>query len=69
MIRNFLRQGGAAPCNHIRIHFDRKGTEILHLCFTRNTHSLMKRKAAPCDHQKLYISVNLDQKGPEIMRI
>ena len=47
-IQNFLRQGGAAPpCNHIRIHFDRKGTKIVHLWFPRNTHSLMKRRAAP----------------------
>ena len=23
----------------------------------------------PCDHQKSYISVNFDQKGPEIMHI
>ena len=37
-------------CNHIRKHFDRKGTEIVH--FPRNT----------CDHQKLFISGG--HKGP-----
>ena len=35
----------------------------------QNTYSLMKRRAALCDHQKSYISVNLDQKRPEIMQI
>ena len=54
-IQNFLRPGAPPPCNHIRIHFDRKGTEIVHLWFPPNTHSLMKRRAAPCNHQILYI--------------
>ena len=53
---NFLGQGR----NHIRKHFDRKGTEIVH--FPRNTQSLIKRTAAPNDHQKLYISGG--HKGP-----
>ena len=30
---------------------------------------LWKEGLLPCNHQKLYISVNLDQKGPEIMHI
>ena len=31
-IQNFLRQGALLPCNrHIRIYFDRKGTDIVHL--------------------------------------
>ena len=58
----FLGKGAPPPCNHIRKHFDRKGTEIVHLWFPRNTHSLIKRTAAPCDHQKLYISGG--HKGP-----
>ena len=56
----FLGKGAPPPCNHIRKHFDRKGTEIVH--FPRNTQSLIKRTAAPCDHQKFYISGG--HKGP-----
>ena len=53
----------------------------MHLWFPRNTHSLIKRTAAPCDPQKLYISGGHKgppeiiyfckfrlKKGPEIMR-
>ena len=51
-IQNFLRQGGTAP-------------EIVHLWFPKYTFSYMKRRAAPCNHQILYISVNWNQKLPE----
>ena len=34
-----------------------------------NTRSLTKRRAAPLQPPELYISVDLDQKRPEIMRI
>ena len=51
---------------YVRINFDRKGTENCHLCFPK-IHSFKQKKGLPpCDHQKSYISVNLDQKGPEI---
>ena len=58
----FLGKGAPPPCNHKRKHFDRKGTEIVHLWLPRNTHPFIKRTAAPCDHQKLYISGG--HKGP-----
>ena len=62
----FLGKGPCHPQN--RIILTEKG---LKLCIygSPNTHSLIKRRVAPCNHQKLYISVNLDQKGPEIMHI
>ena len=38
--------------------------------FSPQIHILLwKEGLPPCNHQKLYISVNLDQKGPEIMRL
>ena len=67
-IQNFLRQGGTAPLRPpklyigLRINFDRKGTKIVHLWF-RNTHSFKKRRTAPCDHQKSYISEIQTKKG------
>ena len=64
-IQNFLSSGKGAPppCNHIRIHFDRKGTELCIYGVLPNTHSLMKRRAAPCNLKILYISVNWDQRA------
>ena len=62
----FLGKGAvplAPPKSYICINFDR------FLIFPPNTHSLMKRRAAPLQPPEiiLYFSVNLDQKGPEIM--
>ena len=64
----FLGREAPPPCNHIRKYFDRKGPEIVHLWFprTRNIHSLIKRTAAPCYHQKLYISGG-HKEPPEII--
>ena len=53
----------------IRIDFDRKGTELVHLLFQKIHILLRKEGLPPFDHQKSYISVDLDQKGPEIMHI
>ena len=50
------------PNRLIRIIFDREGTEIVHLWFPPNNHSLMKRMAAPYDRQKSDIPVNLEKK-------
>ena len=56
------------PKSYIRIHFDGKGTQIMHLWFPE-IHILLKKEVLlPCDHQQSYISVDLDQKGPEIMK-
>ena len=56
----------------ICIYFDRKETEIVHLCIKKkNTHSFKKKqkKGCPLATTRNHISVNLDQKGPEIMHI
>ena len=56
--------------NFLRLNFDRKETEIIvHIMVPQNTHSFKKRKAAPLQPPNSYISVNSDQKGPEIMHI
>ena len=69
----FLRHGGAAPTQPpkmcMRIYFDRKGAEIVRLWFPKIHILLRKEQLPPCDHWKSYISVNVDQKGPEIMHI
>ena len=51
----------------LRLNFDRKETEIVHLWFPKIHILLRKEGLPPCDHQKSYISVNLDQKGTEIV--
>ena len=69
-IQNFLiGKGAPPPCNHIRIHFDRKGTEIVHLWFPQIHILLWKEQLPLATNQILYISVNWDQKGPEIMHV
>ena len=58
-------------------NLDQKGPETalekgLKLCIygSPGIHILLWNEGLPPrNHQKLYISVNLDQKGPEIMRI
>ena len=59
----------AAPKSYKLINFDRKGTESVHLWFPKIHILLRKEGLPPCDHQKSYISVNLDQKEPKIMHI
>ena len=54
----------------MRIIFDRKGTEIVHLRSPPQILILLwKGWLTPYDHQKSDISVNLDKTGPEIMHI
>ena len=68
----FIRKGELPPCDPqiVYMHiFWQKGDWNCAFMVPQNTHSLKKEKLPFCDHQKSYISVNLDQKGPEIMRI
>ena len=53
--------------NFPRLNFNRKESEIVHLWFPKINILLRKEGPPPCDHQKSYISANLDQKGTEIM--
>ena len=53
--------------NFLRLNFDRKETEIVHLWFPKIYILLRKERLPPCNHQKSYISVNLDQKRTEIV--
>ena len=49
--------------NRICINFDKKRTEIVHLWLSKIHILLWKEGMSPCNHQKLYISVNLDKKS------
>ena len=49
------------------LNFDRKETKIVHIWFPKIHIILRKELLPPCDHQKSYISVNLEQKGPETL--
>ena len=57
------------PQNRIRINFDQKGIEIVHL-WLLNTHYLMKR-AVPLRPQEIihFCKFRPPQKGPEIIHI
>ena len=50
----FLGKGVPPPCNHIRIHFDRKGTEIVHLYGSLQIHILLRNEELPLATTRYY---------------